>query len=74
MVPGDAQADLLVYLEAAVRRQQNDRRRLHRIVIRQDDATVVEAVGKVRLGGAAHGKVPLKDVVLKGWERGRRKQ
>lgn len=45
-------------------REQHDAGRLHRILGRQCNATVVDAGGELAIVGAAHRKVPLEEIVL----------
>lgn len=45
-------------------RQQDDAGGLHGVLRREDDPAVVDAAVKVGVWGAAHGEVPLKQVVL----------
>lgn len=62
--PGESQTDLLVELPPSVGREQHEVGRTHGVLGRQEDATVVEAVGELGVGGTAEGEVPFKDVVL----------
>lgn len=62
MVAGDAEADLAVGLEAAAGRGEAERGRAQRVGGGQDDAAVVDALGKVGLGRAAECEVPFEEV------------
>lgn len=64
MVATDAQADLAVGFEAAVRGGEAEGRRTERVCGRQYDAAMVEAVGIDRVGRPAQGEVPFEQVIL----------
>ena len=60
VIIGEGQADLLLHLEAATRRQEDDVGRLERIAAGKGDDTMVEATLEGGLRGASNREVPLK--------------
>ena len=64
VVGRDGEADALARLEAAVRREQDDLRRLERVLGWQQDAAVVDARREARVRRPPHRKVPLEEVGL----------
>lgn len=58
------QTDLLVELPPSVGREEHEVGWTHGIFRRQEDATMVQAVGKLSVGRAAKGEMPFKDVVF----------
>lgn len=65
MMTGDAEADLLVDLEATVGSQHDDRGRLHRILGRKHDPTVIDPISEIGVRCASDGKVPFVEIVFK---------
>lgn len=60
VIVGERETDLLLHLESATRRQEDDVGRLERIAAGQGDDTMVEATLEGGLRGASYREVPLK--------------
>ena len=58
------QTNLRIRLESPIGRHKENIRRFHRIISRQTDASVIDALCKWRISRAANGKVPLEEIIL----------